>query len=346
MADDSLAQLVAQLPKAELHVHLEGTITPQTVIRLADRNDITLPWSSLAELTDAYDFADLPDFLEILWAAARTMRTGDDLYDVTIAYLERAVQDHVIRVEPFFGAQTFLDAGMPIATMMDAVLRAFDDARTQWGIDAQLICSAQRHRDETSALELLELLDPWRDRILGVGLGGAERGNPPSKFARYFTEARRRGYRLSIHAGEDGPSAYIADALDSCRAERIDHGTALIEDPALITRVRDEGIPLTMCPLSNLALHVVPSLTEHPLARLLHEGVLVTVNSDDPPFFGGFVNDNYVAVATALQLTRNDVIALARNSFRGSFADPDEQDRLIALVDAAAESAEDRSGSR
>lgn len=329
---DALADLVQSLPKAELHVHLEGTISAATAIRCARRNNVSLPWHSEEQLTSAYDFPDLPGFLEVLWAAARTLRTRDDFYDMTIDYLRHAHADNVIRAETFFGAQTFLDIGVDIATMLDGVFAAMDDARSDWGIDAQLLCTAQRHRDEATALQLLDLIEPWRERILGIGLGGAERGNPPAKFARFFAEAKRRGYHRTIHAGEDAPSSYVEQALDLCDPDRIDHGVTAAHDPALIRRLRDTGVPLTICPLSNLALGVVPTLREHPLAALLRADVVATVNSDDPAFFGGYVGANYVAVAEALELTDRDVVRLARNSIDASFMPAEEKARTLASI--------------
>lgn len=331
---DALADLVQSLPKAELHVHLEGTISAATAIRCAQRNNVELPWQSEEELTSAYDFPDLPGFLEVLWAAARTLRTRDDFYDMTIDYLRRAHLDNVVHAEAFFGAQTFLDTGVEIATTLDGVFEAIDDARTEWGIDAHVLCTAQRHREEATALELLDLIEPWRERILGVGLGGAERGNPPAKFARFFAEAKQRGYHRTIHAGEDAPSSYVEEALDLCDPERIDHGVAAAQDPTLLRRLRDAGMPLTVCPLSNLALGIIPSLQELPLAELLRAGVVATVNSDDPAFFGGYLNDNYIATISALDLTRDDVILLARNSIAASFMEDEEKARILGAFSA------------
>jgi adenine deaminase len=308
--------LVRTLPKAELHVHLEGTIEPVTAMACARRNGIDIPWRSEAELAAAYDFEGLPAFLDVLFRVAGTLRQPQDFYDLAIAYLRRAHADGVTRAEVFFGAQTFLDRGVAIATMLDPILAAFRDAGQQWGIDAQLICTAQRHREESTGLELIELVEPWRDRIIGVGLGSAERGNPPAKFARYFQEAKTCGYRTTIHAGEDGPPAYVAEALDVIAPDRIDHGVAAADDPTLVNRLAAEGIPLTVCPLSNLALKVVPSLERHPLKQLLDAGVNVTINSDDPPFFGGYLGDNYIAVADALDLGADDIRQLAANSLQ------------------------------
>jgi adenosine deaminase len=313
---DEFGDLVRSLPKAELHVHLEGTIEPATALTCARRNGVDIPWRSEAELTEAYDFEGLPAFLDLLFRVAGTLRQGQDFYDLAMAYLRRAHADGVTRAEVFFGAQTFLDCDVSITTMLDSILAAFRDAGQQWGIDAQLICTAQRHREESTGLELIDLIEPWRDRIIGLGLGSAERGNPPAKFARYFKEAKRRGYRTTIHAGEDGPPAYIAEALDLIAPDRIDHGVAAADDSALMGRLAAEGIPLTVCPLSNVALKVVPALERHPLKRLLDAGVNVTINSDDPPFFGGYLAENYTATADALGLGANDIRQLATNSLQ------------------------------
>jgi adenine deaminase len=303
------ADLVTSVPKAELHVHLEGTLEPATALACARRNGVDLPWSDEAALAEAYDFDGLPSFLDVLFRVAGTLRQRQDFYDLATEYLRRAHADGVVRAEVFLGSQTFLDAGVPIGVMLDPVLAAFRDAGQEWGIDARLICTAQRHREESTGLELLDLIEPWRDQVIGIGMGSAERGNPPSKFARFFAEAQRRGYRTTMHAGEDGPPSYVEEALD-LGVDRIDHGVAVASDPRLVRRVADAGVPLTMCPLSNVALKVVPSAAEHPWRTLLDAGVVVTVNSDDPPFFGGYVADNYLA----LGLDEETLRRLAANS--------------------------------
>jgi adenine deaminase len=239
--------------------------------------------------------------------------------------LQRARQDGVSRAEMFFGAQTFLDAGVPLAVQLNGIWDAIEHARDQLGIDGAVILTAQRHRSESAALELVELARPWHERILGFGLSGAEWGNPPSKFASYFATCRRLGLRTTIHAGEDGPASYVREALDVCQPDRIDHGVTAAGDADLVKRLAQERIPLTMCPLSNQKLGVTPDLALHPLAQLQRAGVLVTVNSDDPPYFGGYINDNYRAIARALALSPTEIAELARNSFLASFAQPGEQ---------------------
>jgi adenosine deaminase len=324
---------VATLPKAELHVHLEGTLEPELLFALAARNHVALPWPDVERVRAAYTFTGLEHFLPLLFRAASVLRRGQDFYDLAHAYLTRAAADGVRRAEMFLGVQTFLDAGTPIADQLDPVLAAIADARADLGIDGALIVTCQRHRTQAAALAVLDLIEPWRTRLLGIGLGAAERGNPPAKFADYYAAARTRGYRTTIHAGEDGPADYVREALDVCRPDRIDHGVAAATDPDLLARLRDEAIPLTVCPLSNVALRVVPSMAEHPLGAMLAAGLLVTVNSDDPPYFGGYVNDNYDAVRTHLGLDRAALAELARNGFRASFDEPARVAAHLAAVD-------------
>jgi adenosine deaminase len=331
-----MTDFIAGLPKAELHVHLEGSLEPELLFTLAERNEVELPWSSLDELRTAYSFTGLEHFLPLLFQAASVLRRGQDFYDLTHAYLTRAAADGVRRAEMFLGVQAFLEAGVPIGDQVDSALAAIADARRDLGIDGALMVTSQRHRSQADALEVLDLIAPWGDQIIGIGLGAAERGNPPAKFAQYYETARNRGYRTTIHAGEDGPADYVREALDVCRPDRIDHGVAAATDPDLVTRLRDEGIPLTVCPLSNVALQVVPSMADHPLRMLFEAGVVVTVNSDDPPYFGGYVNDNYAAVREHLGLDNAVLAELARNSFRASFDDPATIATHLAAVDAYA----------
>lgn len=328
---------IATLPKAELHVHLEGTLEPELLFVLAGRNGVALPWSDVDQVRAAYTFTGLEHFLPLLFRSASVLRTGQDFYELAHAYLTRAAADGVRRAEMFLGVQTFLDAGVPIASQVDNVLAAIADAGADLGLDGALIVTSQRHRSQAAALEVLELIQPWGERIIGIGLSGAEHGNPPAKFADYFATARARGYRTTIHAGEDGPSDCVREALDVCKPDRIDHGVAAIDDPALVARLRDEAIPLTVCPLSNVALRVVPSMAAHPLRTMSEAGLLVTVNSDDPPYFGGYVNDNYEAVHTHLGLDRTALADLARNSFRASFDDPAHVAAHLADIDGHVE---------
>ncbi|WP_226357278.1 adenosine deaminase [Pseudonocardia sp. ICBG601] len=296
------------------------------------RNSVPLRWPSAAAMRADYDFTGLQHFLQLYWAGGTVLCRREDFYDLTAAYLRRAAGQGVRRAEMFFSPETFLDRGIPVADQLGGVLDAIDDARADSGIDGALLVIAQRHRDETSALEMLDAVDPHRDAILGVGLGSAEVGNPPSKFARFFAAARDRGYRLTCHAGEEGPGDYVRDALD-LGVERIDHGYAAAAHPDLVARLADERVPVTLCPLSNLRLRVVDDLAGYPVREFTDAGVLATVNSDDPPFFGGYVNENYAALADAVGLGSAEIAALARTSFLASFAGPAEVDRGVAAVD-------------
>ncbi|MDV3126521.1 adenosine deaminase [Mycobacterium sp. 21AC1] len=325
------SDLVAQLPKVELHVHLEGTLEPSMMLALAGRNGVDLPWSSLEELQREYDFDGLEHFLKLLFLGAGVLRRRRDFHDLTYAYLSRASADGVTRTEMFFGPQTFLDTGVEIDEQLGGVFDAIEHARTDLDIDAAVILTAQRHRTESAAMELVDMTESWHRRILGFGLGGAERGNPPSKFEQYFARCRELGLRTTIHAGEEGSAENVREALELCKPDRIDHGVAAATDANLVKQLADERIPLTMCPLSNQRLRVTPDLREHPLLGLYRAGVLVTVNSDDPPYFGGYINDNYRAIGSALDLGPDQIAGLARNSFSASFADA----RTVAAGTAA-----------
>jgi adenosine deaminase len=328
---DELHGFVAGLPKAELHVHLEGTIEPADMFSFAARNDVRLPWPSPTALAAAYDYTGLEDFLTLYWQGCQALCTRADFYDLTLAYLRRAAHDGVIRAEMFFSPQNFLPRGISLADQLDGINEAIQDAAAELGIRGEIIIVAQRHRTEAEALDLLSLLRPHRDRLLGVGLGGPEIGNPPSKFERFFSTAKQQGYRLTIHAGEEGPASHVREALDVCHVDRIDHGYTATNDPDLVRRLAQEQIALTMCPLSNLRLRVVDDLTAYPLSMLLDAGVLVTLNSDDPPYFGGYINANYEAVGRSLELTHATLAQIARNGFLGSFASPED---ITAGVDA------------
>jgi adenosine deaminase len=301
------------LPKAELHVHLEGTLEPEDMARFAKRNGLTLPWRTADELRAAYSFTGLENFLSVYFAGCQVLRTRADFHDLTAAYLRRAADQRVRRAEMLFGPQVFLDHGVPIDDQLGGITDAIAEAGEETGIQGALLVSAHRHRTEADALELL---------------------NPPSKFADYFATARAQGYRTTCHAGEEGPAAYIREALDVCRVERIDHGYTATDDPDLVARLADDQVTLTMCPLSNLRLHVTEDLTTYPLRTLLDTGVHVTVNSDDPSYFGGYVNENYAAVTEALQLTDTEVRTLARNSFTGSFATAEQTAEALAELAA------------
>ncbi len=321
------------LPKTELHMHLEGSMESETMFEMARRNGIRLRWESPEALRAAYEFEGLSSFLELYFEACAVLRTGDDFRDVTEAYLRRAREDGVVHAEIFFGPQTFLDRDIPIATMMEGILGALDEA-TRQDFSAGLLVSVHRHRSEADAFEVLRLIEPWADRVLGIGMGGAELGNPPAKFAGFFAACRAAGYRTTVHAGEEGPPAYVREAIDLLQVSRIDHGVAAAQDPALVAELAARGIPLTVCPLSNLRLKVVESLAAHPLKALLDAGVCVTVNSDDPPYFGGWVTENLIACQEALGLSRGDIVRLVRNGFTAAFMPEDARAKWLGRVDA------------
>ncbi len=312
------------MPKSELHVHLEGTIDPEDMFRYSARNGVSLPWESVEALRSAYSYNSLNEFLSLYWKGCEVLCTRTDFYEMTLTYLQRAAAQTVRRAEMFFSPQNFLPRGIPMADMMAGLTEAISDAEAGLGIVGAIIIIVQRQRSEAEAFDLLETLRPHRDSILGIGLGGPEIDHPPSKFARLFAAARDEGYRLTAHAGEEAPPSYIREALDSCYVERIDHGYTAYKDPELVSRLADEGIALTMCPLSNLRLKVADRLSAYPIEQYMKAGVVVSVNSDDPPFFGGYINENFEALAENLNLGSAALATLARNSFASSFASPQE----------------------
>lgn len=325
---------IAGLPKAELHMHLEGSIEPELMLALARRNGIALPWQSADALRAAYRFSNLQSFLDLYYAGCQVLLVEQDFYDMTMAYLRRAHADNVVRAEVFLAPQNFTLRGIPVATVMSGVLRAIDDAEQTLGISTGLMVIMQRHRTEEAAFAALDKVMPWADRIVAIGLGGAERGNPPARFAGFFRACRERGFRIVIHAGEEGPAAYVREAFELIGADRIDHGNACVDDPALVRQLAAGKVPLTLCPISNLRLNVIPALQQHPLRTLMDAGVMVTINSDDPSYFGAYVNDNFVACRDALSLSAGDLAELARNSFRAAFIEPVERQRYLQQVDA------------
>lgn len=330
----SLAALVAALPKAELHVHIEGTFEPELMFAIAARNGVALPHATADELRAAYDFGSLQDFLDIYYAGAGVLLVEQDFYDLTWAYLVRVRAQNVRHAEIFFDPQTHTDRGVALETVIDGISRALDDGAVRLGITSRLILCFLRHLDEAAAQATLEAALPHRDRLVAVGLDSSELGHPPGKFRNVFARARAEGLRAVAHAGEEGPPAYVWEALDQLGVDRIDHGNRALEDPELVAELARRRIPLTLCPLSNLKLRVVESLADHPLRRQMEAGLFVTVNSDDPAYFGGYVNENYLAVAEALALSRAELKLLARNSFAASFLPEDEKQAWVAEVDA------------
>jgi len=325
---------IRALPKAELHMHLEGSIEPELLLDLAARNGLRTRWETPEALRAAYEFTDLQSFLDLYYEGCRVLMKERDFYDMTRAYLRSAHADAVVRAELFLGPQSFIERNIPLAAVMDGVLAAIRDAERDDGISAGLLVSAQRHRSEAEALALLDSVMPWADRIAGFGLGGAERGNPPARFANYFRACRERGFRITVHAGEEGPAAYVREAVELLDTDRIDHGNSCLDDPALVRVLAQRRTPLTVCPLSNVRLKGVSSLAEHPLPAMLAAGLNVTLNSDDPAYFGGTVNDNFIQCRQMFGLTGETVVALARNSLTAAFAPPAERSRHLARLDA------------
>ncbi len=325
---------VRGLPKAELHLHIEGTLEPELMLDLAGRNDVRLPYDSVEAVRAAYQFDDLQSFLDIYYEGARCLVHEQDFYDLTTAYLQRAGADGVRHAEIFFDPQTHTGRGVAFATVVGGIGRALDDGAARLGITSRLIMCFLRHLSAESAMETLERALPHRERITAVGLDSTERGNPPSKFAAVFKRAREAGFLAVAHAGEEGPAGYVRDSLDLLGVRRIDHGVRAVDDPELVERLVREQVPLTMCPLSNVKLRVFDRIEDHPLPELLDRGVLVTVNSDDPAYFGGYVGDNYLAVARAFDLTREELGTLARNSFEGAFLRVEERERFTAELDS------------
>lgn len=329
-----LGHFIAALPKAELHIHIEGSLEPEMMLALARRNTVALRFGSIEALRAAYRFANLQEFLDLYYEGMKVLLTEQDFYDLALAYLHRAAKQNVRHAEIFFDPQAHTERGVPFKTAIDGLWRAVRDAERTLGMTASLILCFLRHLDEASAERTLDEALPWRDRFIGVGLDSSEKGHPPSKFQRVFARARGLGLRAVAHAGEEGPAEYVREALDLLRVDRIDHGNRALEDPGLVVRLAKEQIPLTVCPLSNLRLCVVPDLASHPLRRMLRAGLLATVNSDDPAYFGGYIVENFEAVHRALGLTREDIVTLVGNGFRAAFCDDTVKQRHLAALDA------------
>ena len=325
--------LIARLPKCELHIHVEGSLEPELMFALARRNGIRLPYASVEAARQAYQFGNLQDFLNLYYQGMSVLVTEQDFYDLAWAYFERAHADNVRHVEMFFDPQGHTSRGISFATVLEGLSRAIADAGRKLGLKASLIMCFLRHLDEADAERTLDCALPFKDRIVGVGLDSSERGNPPGKFKRVFERAREAGFFLTAHAGEEGPPSYVWEALDVLGVARIDHGVRAMEDQALVGRLAREQVPLTVCPLSNVRLRVVEDLAHHPLRRMLDKGLMVTVNSYDPAYFGGYVNENYRASAQALGLGRDEIAALVRNGIKASLMTTAEKDKALADVD-------------
>ena len=328
-----MADFIRGLPKAELHLHIEGTLEPETMFRLARRNNLALRYNSVAELRAAYDFSSLQDFLDLYYQGMSVLRTEEDFYDVTWSYLEKARAQGVLHAEIFFDPQGHTSRGIAFETVLDGIWRALEEGRGRLGISSRLILCFLRDRDVDEAMVMLEAALDHRDRIIGVGLDSAEKAHPPRKFRQVFDRAQKEGLLTVAHAGEEGPAEYVREALDLLHAVRIDHGNHCLDDPALVERLVLEQVPLTVCPLSNVRLRVVDDIRRHPLRTMMSKGLFVTVNSDDPAYFGGYVNENYEAVQRALGLSEQDLIELARNSFTAAFLPEEEKQLLLRRVD-------------
>jgi adenosine deaminase len=331
-----LAQFIAGLPKAELHMHIEGSLEPELMFALARRNGVEIPYASVEEVRAAYSFSNLQDFLDIYYAGADVLRTEEDFRDLASAYFERCAADTVVHAEIFFDPQTHTARGVEFDTVMRGLLAGMDEAKAKHGITSKLILCFLRHLDEADAFATLKQAEPWLERIDGVGLDSSEHGHPPEKFARVFAAASAHGLKLVAHAGEEGPPEYVHQALDVLKVHRLDHGNRSMEDPALVERLVREGMTLTVCPLSNLKLCVVDDMADHPIDAMLAAGLKVTINSDDPAYFGGYVNANYEAAADARGLGREQLVTLAKNSFTGSFLSEAEKAAHLARVEAYA----------
>lgn len=315
-----LLELLQKIPKAELHVHIEGTLEPELMFAIAKRNNITLPYSSIDALREAYTFDNLQSFLDLYFVGASVLHTKQDFFDVAWAYLQRAYADHVVRAEIFFDLQSHTMRGIAVATVIEGLYDACQYARAKLGISADLILCFLRHRSEQEALEALEAALPWRQCFIGIGLASTEVGHPPEKFARVFAYGAKRGLHLVAHAGEECGPECIWGVLDKLHVERIDHGVQAVHDETLMQRLVDQQIPITLCPISNLKIHVLDKLSQDNVGKLLKCGVCVTINSDDPAYFGGYINDNYVTLCESLGLGCDDACALASNSIKASFA--------------------------
>lgn len=334
MNKQDLVAYAAALPKAELHLHIEGSLEPEMLFKLAQRNKVDIPFKSVNEVRAAYEFSNLQDFLDIYYQGMSVLLTEEDFFDLTMAYLNRARADNVRHAEIFFDPQGHTERGVSFDTAISGILTALSMAKAQFGMTAKLIMCFLRHLPEEDAFETLKQAENWLDRIEGVGLDSSEVGHPPSKFERVFKAAKERGLKLVAHAGEEGPPDYVHEALDLLAIDRLDHGNRSLEDDALVERLAKEEMTLTVCPLSNLKLCVVDDMRAHPLKRMLELNLRATVNSDDPSYFGGYMNDNFKAVIEALPLTRGDIKTLAKNSFLGSFLSEGEKRAQLAAIES------------
>ena len=330
---EELNRYIRLIPKAELHLHIEGSLEPELMLAMAKKNGVNIKYKSEDELRAAYNFNNLQEFLDIYYAGADVLLTEEDFYDLTFAYLKKIHEDNVLHTEIFFDPQTHTVRGVAFDTVVKGITRALQDGKEQMGISSHLIMCFLRHLDEKSAKETLDYALDYKDKIIGVGLDSSEVGNPPSKFVNVFKRAQEEGFLTVAHAGEEGPAEYVWEAINLLNVERIDHGVQSINDEKLVAELVKKQMPLTVCPLSNLKLKVVSDLKDLPLKRMMDKNIMVTINSDDPSYFGGYVNQNYLDVASALNLTKDDILLLARNSFNASFLTDDEKKHYLDKVD-------------
>ncbi len=329
----NINELIKKIPKAELHLHIEGSFEPELMFEIAERNKVEIPYKSVEEVRQAYNFHNLQSFLDIYYAGASVLLKEEDFYDMTMAYLKRCQEDHVVHTEIFFDPQTHTDRGVSFEVAFEGIRKALKDGEKNFGITSEIIMCFLRHLSQEEAFKTLEMAKPFKDSIIGVGLDSSEVGHPPEKFKDVFTEATKQGYLTVAHAGEEGPAEYIWQALDLLKIERIDHGVRALEDDKLMDLIIKEQIPLTVCPLSNLKLCVVNDLKDHNLKTMLDKGVCVTINSDDPAYFGGYMNQNFVETAEALNLSGEDIVKLAKNSFEASFMEEGLKESWIKKCD-------------
>ncbi len=334
MKNISLKEYIDNIPKAELHLHIEGSFEPELMFEISRRNNVPLKYNSVDELKTAYNFGSLQDFLDIYYAGANALQTEHDFYDLTWAYLEKAHSQNIVHTEIMFDPQTHTERGVKFSAVIEGIHRALSDAEKEFGMSHALILSFLRHLSEESAFETLRQAIDYKEWISFVGLDSSEVGNPPVKFKNIFEEAKKIGFALTAHAGEEGPPEYVWEALDILNVERIDHGNRSLEDEKLIERLVDDKMALTVCPLSNLKLRVVDDMSKHPLRTMMDKGLLVTINSDDPAYFGGYVNENYYAVADALDLSEDHIFRLVKNSFEASFLESGKKRNVISRLES------------
>jgi len=323
---------IQSLPKAELHMHLEGSLEPELMFELAERNKLELPFKSVSEVKKAYEFTNLQSFLDIYYEGAGVLQTSQDFYDLTTAYLQRCINDGIDHVEPFFDPQTHLARGIPLEVQLEGIGSALRDAGSRWGISSGLILCILRHLPPEEGMQLYELARPMIGEFIGIGLDSSERHNPPRKFAPIYEAAQADGLKLVAHAGEEGPPSYVWEALQTLRVQRIDHGVRALSDNRLVEHLIDQQTPLTVCPNSNIRLKVFNSMSDHPILQMLDQGMNVSINSDDPAYFGGYLVDNFMAVDKALVMSRKQAALLARNSISAAFLDPQRKAQLLARL--------------